>query len=638
VTAPAPPPARPWPTPDDLLLLRAALLDGDPALAAWRRFRAGHPDIDALEGDACRLLPHVYRNLRELDYEDPALGRLKGTYRHAWYQNHVLLEAGARAIALLQANGIGVMLLGGAAMVALKLRDVGAQPIDACDILVHPHEQTRAHGILSSHDWPQRLALHTSALARGGDDTSLWNGAVKVSLAGVETLAPNPTDQLLLVGASGLSWMPAPLRWIPDAVLITTLAAEGIDWAALGVRARERDVTLALADALGFLVQEFQLEVPPGLLADLRRASAGRRIVHRIKMTPQHRNLPWRAVRRAARKWDAKGHTEVTPPPARAGKLDTARLRAFRRLALDNALREIVQLLEGRGVRPLLIKGPAVAQWLYDDPRERQYGDIDLLIGPDDFETVMRGMAALDFESSRAWSGRAGRGPGTRDNERSEYHEPMVRHGDLPIEVELHRTLSLVPAPPELVWRRLTEAVQTIEVAGARVDVPAPAASTLIVVLHAAHHGAAAAPPMRDLRRAIERVDVPTWEAAAALAEELGAAPAFAAGVRLDPEGGNLADRLGLTATLPRDLRLRAGTSPPTTLGIERLITTRGVGPRLRLIASELVPSPDFMRASSRLARHGRPGLVAAYLWRPFPLARKLRRGMLAWLRAAGSP
>jgi len=32
-------------------------------------------------------------------------------------------------------------------------------------------------------------------------------------------------------------------------------------------------------------------------------------------------------------------------------------------------------------------------------------------------------------------------------------------------------------------------------------------------------------------------------------------------------------------------------------LGIERLVTTRGTGPRLRLIASELVPSPEPLEA-----------------------------------------
>ncbi len=41
-----------------------------------------------------------------------------------------------------------------------------------------------------------------------------------------------------------------------------------------------------------------------------------------------------------------------------------------------------------RGIRPLLIKGPAVAAWLYDDPAERWYGDVDLLVDPELFDAA----------------------------------------------------------------------------------------------------------------------------------------------------------------------------------------------------------------------------------------------------------
>lgn len=77
---------------------------------------------------------------------------------------------------------------------------------------------------------------------------------------------------------------------------------------------------------------------------------------------------------------------------------DGARLKAFRRLTLERALADISQLLTSRGARPLLLKGSAFARWLYEDPSERPYGDIDLLVAPDRFETAARGLSDLGYE------------------------------------------------------------------------------------------------------------------------------------------------------------------------------------------------------------------------------------------------
>ncbi|MGO9751519.1 MAG: nucleotidyltransferase family protein [Solirubrobacteraceae bacterium] len=334
------------------------------------------------------------------------------------------------------------------------------------------------------------------------------------------------------------------------------------------------------------------------------------------------------------------------------GRVATSRLQAFRRLALDSVLADIARLLQPRGVRPLLIKGPAFARWLYDDPRERFYNDIDLLLGPNEFEAAQRGLAELRFTPRPRNRLRANEHP-------DGYHEEWIRPGTLPIAVELHHTLWGVPAQPLVVWQRMTEGAQAIEVAGAQIDVPSEAASAFIVGLHAADHGSAArrpgAPPHahpsqqyepanlnvggryaeHDLHLALARVDMETWRAAAALADELGAGPLFAFGLRLDPAGRDVADRLGLTRSVPRRLRLRNSTPMATAEGIERLITTRGLGARARLVADELVPSRAFMLASSPLARRGRLGLAGAYLRRPFVVLANLPRGAQAWLQVA---
>lgn len=307
-----------------------------------------------------------------------------------------------------------------------------------------------------------------------------------------------------------------------------------------------------------------------------------------------------------------------------------ARIRAARRLTLESALAEVAGALGRRGVQPLVLKGPVFARWLYDDPGQRSYADIDLLVDPDQFHTASSVLTGLGFE------------PYLRDarpHERADHHEVWDRFGRVPVRVELHHTLLWVSAPPSVVWERMSAGARPIEVAGVRVVAPSEVSCTLIVGLHAAQHGVAAAKPLRDLERAVQRVRRPTWQAAAALARELGADQAFAAGMRLDPGGCELADQLGLATTSPRLVRLLASSSlPDTAIGLERLFVTRGVRARWRLIVQEFAASPEFMRACYPVARKGRMGLIAAYLYRPVHTAVKLPRGLRAWLRVALAP
>jgi hypothetical protein len=188
------------------------------------------------------------------------------------------------------------------------------------------------------------------------------------------------------------------------------------------------------------------------------------------------------------------------------------------------------------------------------------------------------------------------------------------------------------------VWQRLSADSGAFDLDGTCLPMPSPAASALIVALHAAQHGVAEAKPMGDLALAVGRLELDAWRQAAALASELGGGEAFAAGLRLDPGGRYLADALRLPKAAPRGVRLRASTPPDTTIGFERLATTAGIGARLRLVARELVPSHEFMHATYPGARNGRWGLLKQYLARPFRLAAKLPRGLLAWLRIASRP
>ena len=124
------------------------------------------------------------------------------------------------------------------------------------------------------------------------------------------------------------------------------------------------------------------------------------------------------------------------------------------------------------------------------------------------------------------------------------------------------------------------------------------------------------------------------WVRAAELAVQLAALPAFAAGLRLDAGGAELADALGLSGDRSVETALRISSPPVTALGFQRLATTSGMRGKTIFLLQELVPPAAFMRAVFPLARRGRLGLAATYLWRPFWLAWHAGPALRAWRRA----
>src|SRR5919112_3519361 len=84
------------PTQEQELLLRAALREGKEALDAWRQWLKT-VGIDRLDFNSQRVLPLIYHNLRThlrtQDAKVPSLGRLKGTYRHTWCKNQIVLRS-----------------------------------------------------------------------------------------------------------------------------------------------------------------------------------------------------------------------------------------------------------------------------------------------------------------------------------------------------------------------------------------------------------------------------------------------------------------------------------------------------------------------------------------------------------------
>jgi hypothetical protein len=282
---------------------------------------------------------------------------------------------------------------------------------------------------------------------------------------------------------------------------------------------------------------------------------------------------------------------------------------------IDAMTADVVTALRAAGVEPVLLKGPVIAERLYAG-RGRGYVDADLLVAPRDHERAEGVLGRLGFErQAREWE----------DPDRMEHDAPWRRPQDA-MAIDLHRTLPGARAvSPQELWRRIEPHLTPWTIPDARVPVRVldDPGLALLVALHAAHHlreGVDARRPLADVSRAVERLPVADWEAAARLAAALRSGAEMARGLHAAPGGAELAARLALPAP---------ATGHEGAFGFERLARTRGTLARARVLARALAPPPSYLRWTSPLARRGPGGLVLAYLSRPFALAAYAARAIL---------
>lgn len=294
---------------------------------------------------------------------------------------------------------------------------------------------------------------------------------------------------------------------------------------------------------------------------------------------------------------------------------------AARTLGADAVTAEVASRLRDAGIRMILLKGPALAAWLYADGTARVYGDVDLLVDTGKVARAERELRAMGFRPGQ---------PGWRGVSRA-----WERATDAGC-VDLHTSLFGAEAEPEQVWRALSATTGSLRVAGVEVETLTRPALMVHVALHAAQHGAEGGKPLRDLERALAIASEREWSDAARLAGRLDAAPAFALGLRLHPRGARLAGRLGLPDERPVAAALHARGARPLVLGLEQLATTPRLRSKLGFLARKLVPRAAYMRGQSALARRGRVGLALAYLWRPCWALLHLPGALREWRRARG--
>jgi len=264
----------------------------------------------------------------------------------------------------------------------------------------------------------------------------------------------------------------------------------------------------------------------------------------------------------------------VVPPET--GHRESQLVARASKLRIDCASAEVVRRFELLGVDVRLLKGPSVAQWLYDKDDPRPYLDCDLLVAPRSLELAETILAPMGYE--RDFDDRG------MPSWWREHAGVWARKSD-GLTIDLHRTLAGVGVDDHAAWRLLSASPAVVVVAGQQLPALSLAARALHVALHSAQHGASRPGPMDDLDRALTIGDDDLWSAAAELAGALRAMDAFVAGLGLAPAGGQLVRRLALPQTRSTDTVLRAGSPPPLAIGFEQLARARGTRARLEIVA-----------------------------------------------------
>lgn len=292
-------------------------------------------------------------------------------------------------------------------------------------------------------------------------------------------------------------------------------------------------------------------------------------------------------------------------------------------LLLDRCAAEVMGAFADHGVPVTIIKGPVIAHWLYDDGAPRPYHDIDLLVAPWAFERAEEVLAHLGFRPRHRRVGEPGQ---------AIYASNWIR-GRLE-DIDLHFTVGEAGVPAQQVWDVLEPHRVPFRLFGADVaslDLPRRA---MHAALHAAHHGITEAGPREDLRRAVLKTSVEDWSEAASTAAAIGASDAFAAGLRLDPEGSRIADQLRLVSSFSRAVELRIGGREDSfTLTIERVLQEPTIRRKVSYLWLHLLPPPARIREAYPQARRGPWSLALMYLWRPVRRLPASARALVYWMQ-----
>jgi hypothetical protein len=305
-----------FPSEQQELLLKAALLSGPAAIGNWNAWRE-MVSVEDLDAGSQRLLPMLYQKLRVEQIEHPDMARYRSVYRHTWVENQHRIYRASGILNLLAEAGISVILLKGIALSALYYGDVGQRPMSDLDFLVKPEAVQEAARLLQAAGWdakelpllgiasfrsvnhavmltrPQSLDqidLHWHVLHERcweSADEEFWLRSRKMLIGSRTVSTLSDTDHLLHTCLHGSRQnQVAPIRWVADAMMIVCHGE--VDWPYLVASANAGGYARRVTSILRYLVDTFDAPVPAEIFSDFEKVGH-KRIERFEEMLARHR-------------------------------------------------------------------------------------------------------------------------------------------------------------------------------------------------------------------------------------------------------------------------------------------------------------------------------------------------------------
>lgn len=164
----------------------------------------------------------------------------------------------------------------------------------------------------------------------------------------------------------------------------------------------------------------------------------------------------------------------------------------FRNTHFQRELLRVVEALRREGITPLVLKGTALNLTVYDDLGERNYADVDLLIGREELDRACAAMGKLDYRIDETAQ--------TESFYRQHHFHLIFRHRRRQWSCfEIHWDLSLPIMDTEFRAHAIRTRAATVAVDGETVHLPAPEDLLLHLCQHTSLNAFSILAQIRDI-------------------------------------------------------------------------------------------------------------------------------------------
>jgi hypothetical protein len=318
-----------WPESSQIPLLKATFLSGTLGLEAWTLWKSQINLDDYPDPGSSKLLPQLYRTLKDQGVDDPLMMRLKGIGRKAWYENQRFFESVKEPLKILQQANIKSIILYEPAL-ALKYSNYPLSSVANLALLVPTRQAISAAEILRQSGWvPEKKLLSSSIAAhlntaymRNFDDAvgrriqlhwhllpeccqldadeDFWDLAIESQVRDVPVYMLNPADHLLHICAQDTS--PAvisPFLRAVDAMFVIKANPRELDWDRLVSQATKRNLGIPVLNTLAFLQEALSDGVPLEVLNQIHSIPVLKSELLEYQLKSHERSI----IRRSSRLW-----------------------------------------------------------------------------------------------------------------------------------------------------------------------------------------------------------------------------------------------------------------------------------------------------------------------------------------------